>query len=113
MFARAEGGAHDGVDGTSAAALASERRRTVTRCDTCGNEYERCLEIVYGGHLYHFDCFECAIHELAPACESCGCRIIGHGVQCGLQLYCSAHCARAHGVEGVETHVFPHVVLAR
>lgn len=28
-----------------------------------------------------FDSFECAIHRLAPVCEHCGCKIIGHGLQ--------------------------------
>lgn len=77
----------------------------MAQCDTCGNDYERTLEISFGGERYTFDCFECAIHKLAPACESCGCRIVGHGVQHENQLFCSAHCARTLGVEGLTTHL--------
>jgi hypothetical protein len=28
-----------------------------------------------------FDCFECAIAALAPECEKCGVKIIGHGLE--------------------------------
>jgi len=28
-----------------------------------------------------FDSFECAIHALAPTCENCGIRIVGHGLE--------------------------------
>ena len=77
-------------------------------CDTCGNDYERNLTVTVDGHSYSFDCFECAIHKLAPTCEGCGCRILGHGVQADDSIFCSAHCARMRGVEGIATHVWPH-----
>jgi hypothetical protein len=64
-------------------------------CDVCGNECEAPLEIRVRGRVATFDCFECAIHLLAPTCERCGCRIIGHGVDAGGSLYCSSHCAHA------------------
>jgi hypothetical protein len=51
-----------------------------------------------------FDCFECAIHRLAPACSHCGCRIIGHGIEAGPTMYCCAHCAREAGVPGIADH---------
>jgi hypothetical protein len=74
-------------------------------CSTCGNEYSDGLEITFRGRNYTFDCFECAIHKLAPTCESCGIRILGHGVQSGNRLFCSSHCARTQGIQGVHTHV--------
>ncbi len=77
----------------------------MAQCDTCGNEYESNLNITYRGQSYTFDCFECAIHRLAPSCARCGCRILGHDVQANEQIFCSAHCARASGVEGISTHV--------
>ena len=46
---------------------------------------------------YTFDCFECAIHMLAPACGHCGCRVLGHGVEENGAIYCCANCARAMG----------------
>ena len=54
-----------------------------------------------------FDSFECAIHALAPICEHCGCRVIGHGVQVDGDgaLFCCAHCARAAGKSRVQDRV--------
>lgn len=83
----------------------------MARCMTCGNEYERTFEIIVEGRPYRFDCFECAIHALAPKCEGCGCRILGHGVQSEDQLFCSAHCARQQGIAGLTTHVGSHLVM--
>lgn len=40
----------------------------MARCEVCGNDYDKT-----------------------------GCRIIGHGVQAGEQMYCCAHCARHAG----------------
>jgi hypothetical protein len=77
----------------------------MTRCDTCGNEYERSLEVTLDGQAYTFDCFECAIHKLAPSCGTCGCRILGHGVQSDDQMFCCAHCSRQGGVRGITDHV--------
>jgi hypothetical protein len=80
----------------------------MARCDTCGNDYERSFEITLDGRSYTFDCFECAIHKLAPVCEHCACRILGHGVQSGDQIFCCSHCARMKGIQGLETHVSAH-----
>jgi hypothetical protein len=64
------------------------------KCFTCGNEYDKAFEIILARESYTFDCFECAIHALAPACPHCHCKIIGHGVDADGVVYCSAHCAR-------------------
>lgn len=66
-------------------------------CATCGNEYEGTFRLVKDGREYDFDSFECAIHKLAPDCRQCGVRVIGHGVQHGETIYCSAHCAHQAG----------------
>src|SRR5229473_7891728 len=47
----------------------------------CGNEYDMAFEVVAAGTRHVFDSFECAIHRMAPICEHCGCRIIGHGIE--------------------------------
>lgn len=73
-------------------------------CETCGNEYDRLFEVRMEGKSHLFDCFECAIHELAPRCARCETRILGHGVQAGGIFYCGSHCARQQGVEGLQTH---------
>lgn len=64
------------------------------KCDSCGNQYDKCFEIKHDGSSYHFDCFECAINSLAPQCETCQCRIIGHGVEENDSIYCCVHCAK-------------------
>ena len=46
-------------------------------CDVCGNDYDKSFEIRRGPVTYTFDCFECAIHRLAPTCAHCACRVIG------------------------------------
>lgn len=66
-------------------------------CDTCGNEYDKCFEVTYNSKTFTFDCFECAIHKLAPACTHCQCKIIGHGVEEDNLIFCCAHCAKLKG----------------
>ena len=44
-----------------------------------------------------FDSFECAIHAIAPVCEHCGIKVIGHGVEADGIFFCCASCARMHG----------------
>jgi hypothetical protein len=74
----------------------------MARCDHCGNDYAHSFEIITAGGTKHtFDAFECAIHLLAPVCNHCGCRIVGHGVEQDGTFYCCAHCARQSGVTGL------------
>jgi hypothetical protein len=53
-------------------------------CETCGNDYDKAFTVVMEGETHVFDCFECAIHRLAPTC---------------------AHCAVQEGVRGVDDRV--------
>ena len=71
-------------------------------CDVCGNEYDKAFTVTLEGQTSTYDSFECAIHALAPVCEHCGCRIIGHGVEASGRMFCCAHCARHSGAVGVE-----------
>jgi hypothetical protein len=64
-------------------------------CETCGNEYKNTFTIKMRGQIYEFDCFECAVQKLAPRCDHCRCRIIGHGVEDGEGMYCCEHCRRS------------------
>jgi hypothetical protein len=50
-------------------------------CEVCGNDYDKTFEVRRGDETHVFDSFECAIHALAPTCDHCGCRIIGHGIE--------------------------------
>jgi len=78
----------------------------MARCEVCGNEYDRAFEIrIPGGDSHTFDSFECAIHALAPTCEHCGCRVIGHGVEPDGHSFCCAHCAREAGYSRIADRV--------
>jgi hypothetical protein len=71
----------------------------MARCDACGNDYDRAFRVTTaGGQGYTFDSFECAISKLAPSCEHCGVRIVGHGLQKGGRMFCCDHCAESAGV---------------
>lgn len=70
----------------------------MARCDVCGNDYDRPMEIRLGGRTGTYDSFECAIQALAPTCAHCRCRVIGHGVEADGRIFCCASCARAAGV---------------
>ncbi|ASU84068.1 Prokaryotic metallothionein [Nocardiopsis gilva YIM 90087] len=70
-------------------------------CNTCGNDYWMAFKVTtVSGDQYTFDCFECAIQRLAPTCERCASRIIGHGVEVEGRFFCGAHCAR-EGASGL------------
>ena len=75
-------------------------------CVHCGNEYDKSFEIeLSDGERYTFDSFECAIHALAPTCQTCGVRIIGHGLESDGRFFCCDHCAGKAGVEGLRDRV--------
>jgi len=77
----------------------------MAHCSTCGNAYDKCFEIHRMGEVYSFDCFECAIHLLAPVCGRCECRVIGHGVEVDGKLFCCANCSRKDGARGAQDRV--------
>jgi len=75
------------------------------RCATCGNEYDKSFEVVMNGKTLTFDSFECAVEALAPRCNHCNCRIIGHGVEASGEFYCCANCAQEAGVRAARDRV--------
>jgi hypothetical protein len=77
----------------------------MAQCEVCGNDYDKSFELVLGDERHVFDSFECAIHALAPQCERCGCRIVGHGVESDGSFYCGAHCAHEAGVAAAQDRV--------
>lgn len=77
----------------------------MARCEVCGNEYDLAFQVTAQGATHTFDSFECAIHALAPICEHCGCKVIGHGVQATGRMFCCASCAAAEGAEGLADRV--------
>jgi hypothetical protein len=77
-------------------------------CDVCGNDYDKTFEIIGpDGSRHTFDSFECAVHELAPRCAHCGCRILGHGIESENTFFCCAQGAKRFGVHGARDRVEP------
>jgi Rieske Fe-S protein len=70
----------------------------MAQCEVCGNDYHMSFEVITAGNRHVFDSFECAIHKLAPICEHCGCKVIGHGVEADGRFFCCSNCARQVGV---------------
>lgn len=77
----------------------------MAKCDHCGNDYDKPITVRSGEREHTFDCFECAIHMLAPTCETCGVRIIGHGLEANDQFFCCDHCAEKAGVTALRDRV--------
>ena len=71
-------------------------------CEVCGNDYDKSFTLTtHDGEKHTFDSFECAMHAVAPTCEHCGCRVVGHGMEHDEHMYCCAHCAEEAGVTGM------------
>ena len=62
-------------------------------CEHCGNDYDKAFQITRDGQAHTFDSFECAIQRLAPVCEHCQVRIVGHGLESQGRMFCCNHCA--------------------
>ena len=71
-------------------------------CEVCGNAYDKAFTVTMSGRDHTFDSFECAIHALAPACDHCGCRIVGHGLEREGAIFCCASCAKEEGVTALK-----------
>ncbi|MFD1933568.1 MULTISPECIES: hypothetical protein [Nonomuraea] len=74
-------------------------------CEVCGNDYDMSFEVRAQGAVHVFDSFQCAIHAMAPICEHCGQRIIGHGVEADRRWFCCAHCAHQEGAMAIVDRV--------
>ena len=77
----------------------------MAKCEVCGNNYDKAFKVEMNGQSHTFDSFECAIHALAPRCDHCGCRIIGHGMEANGNFFCCAHCADQVGVSALQDRV--------
>lgn len=76
-------------------------------CEVCKTEYLNCFKVTVKGKTHVFDSFECAIHALAPRCNHCKCRIIGHGVENDNALFCCKSCARRSKRESLRIKALP------
>ena len=70
----------------------------MTKCETCGNDYDKVFQVIKDGRTHTYDSFECAIHALAPLCSVCGVRIVGHGLEKDGTYFCCDHCAEKQGI---------------
>jgi len=62
----------------------------MAKCEVRGNDYDKSFELIAAGARHIFDSFECAIQAIAPVCEHCKCRVIGHGTEvAGVMAACS------------------------
>lgn len=75
------------------------------QCVRCGNHYDKSFDILKDGRTDTFDSFECAIATVAPECEHCDTRVIGHGLEADGRIFCCDHCAEASGVEGLRDRI--------
>ncbi|MGD0830343.1 MAG: hypothetical protein ABR907_05320 [Terracidiphilus sp.] len=66
----------------------------MAECEVCKNDYDKTLIDKAAGVMHTFDSFKCAIQAMAPICEHCHCKLIGHGVEVGGHFFCCAHRAR-------------------
>jgi len=98
-------GAVDAEPTRQALPIPPTRDITMAQCEVCGNDYELSFEVIAAGNRHVFDSFECAIFKLAPVCDHCGVKIIGHGIQGNGAFYCCAHCARHEGETGAVDHL--------
>ena len=80
----------------------------MAKCEVCENDYDKAFEVVVAGKHHTFDSFECAIHALAPVCEHCGVKVVGHGVEADGTFFCCASCARMHGEPDSATQLVDH-----
>ena len=74
----------------------------MAQCEVCGNEYDKAFEVVAAGTRHVFDSFECAIHRMAPICDHCGCKVVGHGMEADGHFFCCASCARHAGEKSLK-----------
>ena len=74
-------------------------------CEVCGNEYRMAFEVRVAGAVHVCDSLGCAAQRIAPICENCGCRILGHGLETEEgRFYCCGHCARVQGADQLVDH---------
>jgi hypothetical protein len=71
----------------------------MARCEVCGNDYDKSFQVIQQGRTHTFDSIECAIQVVAPTCEHCGVRIVGHGLEKDGRMFCCDHCAEHSGVK--------------
>jgi hypothetical protein len=72
------------------------------QCEVCGNTYDKAFQVLTGGTSHTFDSLECAIMALAPQCDHCHIRVIGHGMEKDGRMFCCAHCAEQSGVHEMQ-----------
>lgn len=69
------------------------------QCESCGNNYDKAFKVTdFKNNEHIFDSLECAINIMAPKCDHCGTRVLGHGVETAEdKIFCCEHCSRQAG----------------
>jgi hypothetical protein len=75
----------------------------MAKCEVCGNDYYLSFEVITANEKHTFDSFECAIYKLAPVCDHCRCKIIGHGIEANKTFYCCANLRASQGWRKLRT----------
>jgi hypothetical protein len=66
------------------------------RCECCGGALgSHPVGLRYRGRESVFCSFGCAVVQAAPACCTCGAKVLGRGTASGGRIYCSVSCANA------------------
>ncbi len=66
------------------------------RCECCGGKLgPHPVGLTYRGRESVFCSFGCAVVQAAPACYTCGAKVLGRGFEEHGRTYCSASCAGA------------------
>lgn len=75
-------------------------------CQTCGNDHDKAFTVrTHRGEEMTFDSVECMAHSMAPTCDHCSVRILGHGLEANGSIFCCDHCAEQAGVRGLRDRV--------
>ncbi|MFW6060875.1 MAG: hypothetical protein ACODAQ_11900 [Phycisphaeraceae bacterium] len=75
-------------------------------CEQCGNDYDKTFTLtLHDGSEHTFDSIECAAERIAPRCENCGVRILGHGLEGEGHYFCCHSCAEKVGYPTLKDRV--------
>jgi hypothetical protein len=66
----------------------------MAQCEVCSNKYDKGLEVMLPGRDIRLTALSARSGD-GPACEHCGCNVIGYGIEVSGRFFCCAHCAKA------------------
>jgi hypothetical protein len=66
----------------------------MAKCEVCGKDYDKAFIVEAAGVQHTSIVSSVRFQAMAPTCEHCQCKVIGHGVEVEGHFFCCAHCAR-------------------